>query len=297
MNNTFCIIRSIGERTTSLAAKLYRDAGIAEVIILNNRGYPFVSVLKKSYEEALARANDYKWVIIVDADVIPGKKFKKNMERALDKFENDESVFEFVHYTHDKLLNRFVPEVCGGIRVYRIDFLEYFFSKINPSLERPELEINKLSRQEGYKVFILKDDFYLAGYHCYEQFYGDLYDKTYFRTLKWVEPYLRKIQNNAEQMFRDYLKYDRDFAVCLKAIEDAKQRIEYVEKQVPSDALTYNFYRVKGDFEFEEKEDIDIESFDIGKLPDLGELLRNGVVDFPRRELMDKYRYRMYTFS
>jgi hypothetical protein len=156
------VIRSNGERTKDLCARLLREQIEAECIEIA----PFTEAVRRCFEIAIEAKAD--WLLTVDADVLV---FPKAVEKMINRTaEMPKQVFHFQGMIRDKL-SRKVRN--AGHRMYRVKYLPQLLPLIEDVI-RVESNIVRRFRAAGFKSITLDDIF---GYHDYEQWYADLYRK------------------------------------------------------------------------------------------------------------------------
>lgn len=200
------VIRSSNERTEALCQKIVqKEAEGQQVVTIHEK--PFKKALEKGFRIAIDA--ETKWLITVDADmlILPGA-FKVLREEA-------EKMPE--HYL--QLQGRILDKISGkirkaGPRIYRVALLEEALelSRNYTDSIRPEaLIVGSMGKKGHHSRYI---DF-VTCLHDYEQYYKDLYRKTFVHARKHEEFVSAIIQCSVEN-----LKKDPDFRVILKALWD-----------------------------------------------------------------------------
>ncbi len=169
------IVRTVGERTTDLCVALIRQQ-IQESNISLVRESPNVSAIRKCYEVALAANRE--WTLIVDADILIRPLAIQDLvayaEHAGDEFFKIEAI------VLDKFLHK--PR-SAGVYLYRTRLLPIAIHCIPGPFDaiRPDSHIRDRMEQQGYPA-IHSNVF--VGIHDYEQFYSDIYRKTFIYAKK-----------------------------------------------------------------------------------------------------------------
>ncbi len=169
------IIRSAGERTTEVCKLLViNEIPTDNVQII--KLLPFEEALRESYR--LGIDSKTKWLITIDADVLPRPGFIKTIAKESGKFS--EKVFSFKAMIFDKF---FMKHRLAGFRVYRTELLNEALKLIpeNGTQIRPEEFTVNMMEKKGYKTEVME---YVIGLHDYQQCYYDLYRKAFFHAVK-----------------------------------------------------------------------------------------------------------------
>jgi hypothetical protein len=173
INETLCIVRSIGEATEVNCQNLLVDNGfpIEQTIILNEK--PFAKSIHVSFLKAIELK--YKYLLIIDADVLLRKD---NIHELFNHV--DDNVFVVQGMIIDYITN----EVrSAGNHLYNVKHLPFAlnFLDINTSLVRPECDLILKMSQLGYKYIVTSS---LIGIHDYYQDPNDIYRKSYLHAIK-----------------------------------------------------------------------------------------------------------------
>ncbi|TVR16973.1 MAG: hypothetical protein EA391_06360 [Balneolaceae bacterium] len=200
------IIRSAGERTTEACKLLVRNELPADNIQVINL-VPFEEALRESYR--LGIESKKKWLITIDADVLPRPGFIKTISQKSDEISGN--VFSFKAMVFDKF---FIKHRLAGFRVYRTKLLSKALRLIpeNGIQIRPEEFTVNLMEKKGYKTKVLE---YVVGLHDFQQSYKDLYRKAFFHAVK----HPKEIGENIAA-WKELAKADDDYRVMLKGAVD-----------------------------------------------------------------------------
>ncbi|MEQ9424522.1 MAG: hypothetical protein RJQ09_08905 [Cyclobacteriaceae bacterium] len=165
-------IRTIGERTESACYKLLADAlPNHQIDIVKEQ--PFKKAVDTSLRMGIASRK--KWLLCIDADVLINRDGLFDlMSFAL---KSGEDVFAIQGLIADKLLGVMRP---AGNHIYRLSLATKALNLIADSL-RPESDMIKGMAKNGYSWHQTGD---LVGLHDYEQFYSDLFKKSFLHYIK-----------------------------------------------------------------------------------------------------------------
>ncbi|MCC5931455.1 MAG: hypothetical protein JJU28_19565 [Cyclobacteriaceae bacterium] len=200
------IIRSAGERTKEACQYIVsQEVATNDIHILQLE--PFEEALRESYRKA--KESNKKWLITIDADILPRKGFIKEINEMTAGISN--RVFCIKPMIYDKL---FLKHRMAGFRVYRTSYLEEAQVLIPPNGEqiRPEAYVVSQMEKKGYKTKIFEN---VIGLHDYEQYYKDIYRKAYFHSEKHIDLVIDSMGTWKKQMHSDL-----DYAVALKGAID-----------------------------------------------------------------------------
>lgn len=203
--NFVVVIRSAGERTTELCQKIVSKQISEESIHVINE-VPFESALKKCYQIGIA--SDKKWMITIDADILPVKSMICDLSNHAKNMSDD--VIMFSGLVYDKFLFKYRR---AGLRVYRTKYLKEALSYIpEDGVEiRPENYTINVMVSKGCKKEYTET---VTAIHDFEQYYRDIYRTCFIHAVKHPEVFklLKKWQKISEQDF--------DFKVAIKGALD-----------------------------------------------------------------------------
>lgn len=206
VDDLIVVIRSAGERTTDVC----RDLVLQQVPphrVHMVCDFPFEKTLRRCYEIGIA--SDAKWMMTLDADVLL-------RQGAVQDFLNEAEAlplnyFQIEGLLHDKLssLHR-----KAGHRMYRTRYLRQAVQCLpQPRTElRPERATLRKMERLGYLSEEIKMVF---GIHDYEQFYKDIYRKTFVHAKK----HPGKLRTLIE-LWTENANQDIDFQVALRGLYD-----------------------------------------------------------------------------
>jgi len=200
------VIRSAGERTTNLCKNIVCGE-VKEDLVHLVKETPFEEALKASY--SIGIKSNAKWLVTIDADVIPKKGFTKELNSIIQNVPD--KLFSFKLMIFDKF---FQKHRLAGFRVYRCSLLKEARSLVpeNGKQIRPEQYTVNLMEKRGYRTKIFD---YVVGLHDFEQFYEDIYRKAFFHATK--HPHL--IAENLP-LWKKKSEFDDDFTVMMKGSVD-----------------------------------------------------------------------------
>jgi len=201
-------IRTTGERTKDACIRSILDEGIDESRIHLIEEAPFKKALETCFEIAID--HNVKWLLTVDADmiIVPGtlQPFFETAEQMPDHF------LQIQGKIIDKLTGMLRK---GGPRIYRVRLLKRAVN-LSESLKdhiRPESRIISMMGDYGFPSRYISP---VICFHDFEQYYSDVYRKSYVHAVKH-EKNLSQIQAHAAK----YKDHDPDYRVILKAIYDS----------------------------------------------------------------------------
>ena len=198
------VIRSVGERTEQLCyKKMVGMFGEDNVFIVKK--IPFVEAIRETYKIGINE--NKKWTLVIDADVIPD--INKIYIFLYENINEDSQTFCIISKIKDKILNR--ENRIGGIHLYNTKLLNigYNYIGINENI-RPEATILKEMKNGGYGYKVSDIN---IGIHDYEQYYKDLYRKSYIHAIKHKNKIkIRELKNKIND--------DDDYKVILLGYED-----------------------------------------------------------------------------
>lgn len=208
MNDVHLIIRAAGERTADISRRLAIVSGIAENDITTVSEVPFEVALGACYEAAVRAGK--KWTMTLDADVL---MMKSATSRLLGFAEEMPSHFF-------QMQGRIFDNITGvyrqaGPRIYRTELLPLALKYI-PGIGaqiRPESYTITQMVGLGYPSRLVP---MLSGLHDFEQYYADLYRKSFVHARKHSELLPDLIVRCARLMHGD-----ADFLVILKGLWDS----------------------------------------------------------------------------
>jgi hypothetical protein len=173
------IIRSAGERTESLCKELVLETGLQERNITVIKENPFSRALYASYETGIAL--DRPWTLCLDADVLVLADSIHEMICFAEK--QHPSVFEIQGLILDKF---FGGPRQAGFHLYRTSLLSQAIKLIPLTHETIRPEHYTLDAMKG-RGFPWKRMDYLVGIHDFEQYYADIFRKTFAQAHKHQE--------------------------------------------------------------------------------------------------------------
>jgi len=204
-NNLTVIIRTVGERTTDLCHLLLKKQVAAENIHLVQET-PFTAAVKKTYE--LALQENRKWTFVIDADLLPASGIIAAMVAYAETLK--ENVFEIEGQVNDKFLES--PRRAGN-HLYRTRHMTEALKHIprpTGALRPESMVLNKMSKK-GYPWLATN---FLVGLHDYEQYYLDIYRKSFTQAGKH-----RERVNKLLPLWQQKAQTDRDFKVALAGFQ------------------------------------------------------------------------------
>lgn len=212
-----CVVRGQSERTLDLCKYAIKKQGVNEFSISELNLNPFENALKKMIE--VASETKATWLLAIDADTIMIEgSIQKLVKRIQSKPQNTLTLQGLVH---DRVTGNFRP---AGHRIYNSQHLASALFDIPKFGEylRPETEMISRMESKGFKNYTVRDFF---GFHDYEQYYLDLYAKSFNHGLKHRNYSFRIIHRCLNK-----LEVDTDFHWILMGFIDGYSSIS-IEKE------------------------------------------------------------------
>lgn len=207
MKNMHLIIRSVGERTEAVSKQLAMACGLTEDYITIVSEVPFESALRATYEAGIGVGK--KWTMTLDADVLLS-------ENAIVGLIEDA---ELMPSDYVQLEGRILDKITGlyrqaGHRIYRTELLSLALKQIPKTGTEIRPEFYTL-RQMGSLGHPSRRVANLVGLHDFEQYYRDLYRKSFVHAIKH-----KCLLNSLIERCALHIQNDTDFLVILKGIWD-----------------------------------------------------------------------------
>lgn len=200
------VIRSANERTKESC----------KYIVSNELPDDFIHVIELTpFEEAVRECyrigieSNKKWMVTIDADVLPILGFLSKVKQYTERVSKNVIMFNLI--IHDKLLLKYRS---GGIKVYRTKYLTEALGYIpaNGTTLRPEATTLKKMVDLGFKKKNFPD---VIGLHDYEQFFQDIYRKSFFHAAKHT-----KEIGELLMQWKELSENDADYKVAIKGAVD-----------------------------------------------------------------------------
>lgn len=207
--NVTIIIRTVGERTTSLCSLLLENH-ISKENILEINETPFTQAIRKTFEIGVQQ--NRKWTFVVDADVL----IRPNLLIELLNYAEttDERIFEI----EGKIIDKFLPSPReAGNHLYRTSLMQYAIELIPDPLKeiRPETYVKNKMREKGFDWQVVD---LIIGFHDFEQSYEDIYRKSFIQAKKHGD----KVKKDLNQ-WKELAKKDDDFKIAIKGFLDGEK--------------------------------------------------------------------------
>jgi hypothetical protein len=171
------VLRAIDERTVDASRQLILSA-CPGVDIYQVTRCPFSEALRESFE--LGIASGRLWTVTIDGDVLPRADAISRLVAMAARLPSE--VFLCQGLILDKLFG--CPRQAG-LHLYRTELLAEALGEFSDELERqlrPEFYILSRMKERGFRVEVLRDT--VLGLHDYEQFYRDIYRKSFIHAKK-----------------------------------------------------------------------------------------------------------------
>ena len=163
------IVRSSGERTRDECIRLAQREGDVDVI---EGVTPFSEALRETYR--LGMTYDQQWIPVIDADVL---LYSGTLTKAVEMADKLKDVFCWDGKTDDKIL---ATVRRAGIHIYYQPLLEQAIELV-PEAIKPETRTRQYMAERGHRTHVGDIVF---GKHDYEQYYRDLWRKSYLQVQK-----------------------------------------------------------------------------------------------------------------
>ena len=213
------VIRSSGERTLNSCVELVQSQIDNDSIIIVEE-FPFEKALRKCYK--LAIDSQKEWLLTIDADMLITKNAISNL---LDHgLSSEEDVFQLQGLIFDKLTYSYRN---AGPRLYRSKYLQKAlqFLPEDRSTIRPEFTIIEQMKVSGLKSIETGE---LYAIHDFEQFYNDVYRKSFVHAQKhaYLIPDLIKI-------WQSLVGIDSDYKIALRGLYDGMlfEKLAVIDKR------------------------------------------------------------------
>lgn len=211
------IVRTVGERTTDECIR--RASLIGEVDVISGVT-PFCEVLRETLRRGLQY--DQPWIPVIDADVL---LFDGTIEAALNELESMDSVFCLDGRTKDKILR---VTRRAGVHIFNRSMIETAMQYVRDSI-KPETRCRQaMEREHGAKTHT---GHIVFGLHDHEQYYRDLWRKSYLQAQKMGRTIRKAPQHNLNR-WPELAETDPDYRVILAAHEAGTRH----EGEIPFDA-------------------------------------------------------------
>lgn len=172
------IIRSVGERTAKLCEKSLEEGLPSNCIRVVENVSPFLQTLGECYRIAISEKFD--WYLLVDADMIMVKDWRKILAITLEKMDAVNRLWEFTFRLKDSIENRNID----ALHVVRGKYSEELLmstSLVKDGL-KPEGRVrDNMMKRTGTKRIITKE---VLAYHGYEQYARDIFNRFYNRACR-----------------------------------------------------------------------------------------------------------------
>lgn len=244
--NVTVIVRTVNERTSDLCIHLLtKQISKKNMHIVSES--PLSKTVRRTFEISIQE--NRKWNLIVDADVL----IKPNFIEELYAFaeEQNDDVFEIEVQIIDKFLNSARE---AGNKLYRTKYLPEAINLIPEPFEAIRPDTHVCQEMEKRNKPQVKTNI-LMGLHDFEQYYRDIYRKSFIQATKHPEQ-VEKLIPHWEKMAVS----DNDFKIALSGFNTGKKYGEKVSIDINSEFMK-NFEDVMKSFKLKEKKNIDKYNF------------------------------------
>jgi hypothetical protein len=215
LENVTVIIRSVGERTTSICQKLIIEQGLpADAVFVVNEA-PFSKAMRESFSIGIKEGRP--WTFCVDADVLLRPQSILNMLKIA--VQQKTNVCEIQGYVLDKF---FGGTRQAGNHLYRTSLLNKMIEAI------PDEGVN--IRPETYALNVMKNIGHpwikvntLIGLHDFEQSHEDIFRKSFIQAHKHLEHFRLIVP-----YWRECAKKDDDYLSALSGLAAGVEHIDSV---------------------------------------------------------------------
>jgi len=243
LSNVAVIIRHCEERTLEYCKLLVSDQIDSDKIVVINEA-PFSKAVRRTFE--IGMDFNLPWTLAIDADILIKKGACREFILRAEK--EDENVFSFNCKSLDKFFS--YPRY-GGPHLYRTSLLKYAIKNFpNQEYIRPESKIGEiLNLKHNFSNINYEDVFCL---HDYEQWYRDIYRKTFVHAKKMgkkqIESFIKYWTSN--------MRNDNDFKVAIAGLYHGLSSQERISIDIRSLPNNYRNNRILSDLE--EKKPLDL---------------------------------------
>lgn len=250
------IVRAADERTVDTCRKLIEEQGYPHKVYITNE-VPFSAAVQKAFEIGISEKR--KWTLCVDADVL----LRRNSIVSLVTFADSQQANAFV--IQGDVQDKFFPfSREAGNHLYRTSLLAKALPLIPDEGKdiRPESYVIRTMDEKGHPKISFPD---VIGLHDYEQFYLDIYRKSFVQARKHLQ-----YTDLIIPLWKEKMDADDDYEIALSAFANGLLYREelYINKN-------QDIYKKR----FEELgivEKSKIENHTIG-LPDVEEILKEDI--------------------
>lgn len=200
------VIRTVDERTLEVCKALVLQQVPEQALYIVSE-QPFELTLRRCYEIGINSGAE--WMMTLDADVLLRDNAISDFLAEAKKLPPD--YFQIEGLIYDKLLNRLRK---AGHRIYRVQYLSKALEHIpkDRSQVRPESTTLKKMSALGFPSLVVQKVF---GIHDYEQYYSDIYRKSFVHANKHAKKAAEMIPDWQEKARRD-----PDYLVVLRGFYD-----------------------------------------------------------------------------
>ena len=212
--DTIAVIRGVGERTLPMCRALLEIQLPSERIHLAS-AVPFETTLEHCYEIGIA--SGAKWMLTVDADVL---MFPGSVSTLIDAATEMPACYaQLEGRIFDKILGTYRQ---AGHRIYRTSILKTARQLIPDAgtAIRPEHETLQRLGKRGHPSRRISE---VIGLHDFEQYYKDLYRKSFVHAIKHYPKAREILQRCAKNR-----EADTDFNIIRRAVHDGLESTEQI---------------------------------------------------------------------
>lgn len=206
IDSTIVVIRSADERTHDVCRELVLKQVSASCLSIVQE-CPFEAALRKCYKIGID--SDAKWMVTVDADVLLMENSIEFLVQAAEQMPAN--YFQLEGRIFDKITGLYRQ---AGHRIYRTEYLREALKLIpqDGNQIRPEYYTLQHMGQIGYPSRRVAG---VVGLHDFEQYYSDLYRKSFVHAIKH-----KWLVSSLIERCTSHLHQDADFLVILKGMWD-----------------------------------------------------------------------------
>jgi len=245
------ILRTVGERTTELCRQLIEEQIPPENIFTISE-VPFTRAVQRTFEIGLD--NNLSWTVAIDADVLLAEDSISTLKFLAQK--QGDTLFKFNPKMQDKF---FRPTRYGGVHIYQTTWFRQASTLFDGNEHiRPETHIAELMQERFNLQTIAYEDF-TAGLHDYEQYYRDIYRKSFVFANKHPVSMLIQFMGYWGELAR----FDADYRVALAGLAEGLAHRGKVEINIDKLPQLYKENRLCN--ELEEKAALLISPWETGE--------------------------------
>ena len=253
LQNVTVIIRSVGERTTSICRKLILEQGLpSEAVFVINKA-PFSEAMREGFKIGIKEGRP--WTFCVDADVLLRPDSILNMLKIA--AQQKSNVCEIQGYVLDKF---FGGTRQAGNHLYRTSLLHKMIKAIPDEGDniRPETYALNEMKKLGHAWVKVNT---LIGLHDFEQSHEDIFRKSFIQAHKHLEHFRMIVP-----YWRECAKQDDDYLSALSGLAAGVEFIDSVRIDINAEYYQTSMSSRIGN---QSKEPVNIQTWDLKRVENI----------------------------